>query len=109
MVRPRKAKIALPPNINAVRARGKDYYYFHPSRGTKRSGKAVRISGQPIHADGSPNMEWWDDYRRLSGEDVGQVGRRTFTVLVEEYRTSPEWNELATSTQEECDENTLSH
>jgi integrase len=54
-----------------------------------------------VHADGSPNMEWWDDYRRLAREDVGEERRRTFTFLVEAYRASPEWNELATSTQEE--------
>jgi integrase len=101
VVRPRKAKIRLPPHINAVRARGKDYYYFHPSRGTRRSGKAIRIPGEPTNADGSLNTSWWEVYRVLAGEDVREFRRGTFSVLVEAYRASPEWNELATSTREE--------
>jgi hypothetical protein len=31
-------------------------------------------------------MEWWDDYRRLAREHVGEERRRTFTFLVEAYR-----------------------
>lgn len=101
MVRPRKARITLPPHINAVRARGKTYYYFQHSRGTKRSGKAVRISGEPVNADGSMNATWWDTYRQLAGDDGQHVRRGTFAALVAAYRASPEWNELAESTREE--------
>jgi hypothetical protein len=101
VVRPRKPRIALPPNMNVVRARGKDYYYFHPSRGTTRAGKAIRIFGEPIDADGSLNAAWWDHYRRLAGKNISEARAGTFATLVIAYQASPEWNELAASTQEE--------
>ncbi len=101
MVRPRKARIALPPHINAVNARGKSYYYFQPSRGTRRSGKAVRILGEPVNVDGSLNAAWWANYRRLAGADDQAVAGNTFAALVEAYQASPEWNELSANTREE--------
>ena len=101
MVRPRKARIALPPHINAVTARGKDYYYFHPSRGTSRSGKATRIRGEPVNADGSLNAAWWEAYRQLAGEGESVVRIGTFLRLVESYQESPEWNDLSPRTREE--------
>jgi hypothetical protein len=29
-------RIALPPHVNAVRARGKEYFYYQPHRGSAR-------------------------------------------------------------------------
>ena len=69
MARPRKPRIPLPPHVNPVRARGKDYYYFQPQRGTARAGKPIRIAGHPANPDGSPNEEWWEAYRNLAGNN----------------------------------------
>jgi hypothetical protein len=93
VVRPRKARITLPPHINAVRARGKDYYYFHPARGTDRGGKAIRIGGEPVNADGSLNIAWWESYRALAGETPASPHHGTFAALIEAYQQSPEWEE----------------
>jgi integrase len=101
VVRPRKAKIPLPPHINAVTARGKEYYYFHPARGTSRSGKAIRISGEPVSADGTLNAAWWEAYRRMAGEGEPVTHSGTFLRLVESYQESPEWDALAPRTREE--------
>src|SRR5438128_2050599 len=101
MARPRKARIALPPGINAVRARGKSYYYFQPSRGTPHTGAAIRIPGEPMNTDGSLNIPWWDDYRRLAGEQKPVSKTGTFTALVDAYKLSPEWKALSPRTRSE--------
>jgi integrase len=102
VVRPRKARIALPPGINAVRARGKSYYYFHPARGTARAGEAVRIPGEPVLADGSLNPGWWECYRQIAGQEQKPSRKAgTFAALVEAYKQSPEWSAHAPRTLEE--------
>jgi integrase len=101
VARPRKNRISLPPHVNAVRSRGKDYYYFHPFRGTKTAAQAIRIPGEPLNIDGMPNPAWWDVYRRLTGEVKPEARSGSFDALVEAYQRSPEWSELASSTQKE--------
>lgn len=101
MGRPRKPTLTLPRGINAVRARGKSYYYFHPARGTLRSSKAVRIPGEPVNLDGSPNSAWWEAYRGLSGQMPTVEPRGTFGALIEAFKESPEWGELRPRTKAE--------
>jgi integrase len=101
VVRPRKARIALPPGINAVRARGKSYYYFQPNRGTGRAGVPIRIPGEPVSLDGSLNAAWWEEYRRISGEPKQLSKTGTFIALVEAYKASPEWKALSPRTRSE--------
>jgi integrase len=101
VVRPRKARISLPAGINAVRARGKSYYYFHPARGTPQAVQAIRVPGEPMNADGSLNMGWWETYRTLAGEAQPAAPRGTFGVLIESYQQSPEWDGLKPRTREE--------
>ena len=52
---PRKARAKLPLHVHAVKARGKDYYYYHPYRGTSREGERVSLPGAPFDALGIPN------------------------------------------------------
>src|SRR5438309_4911961 len=101
MARPRKVRIALPSHINAVRARGKNYFYFQPSRGTGRAGAAIRIPGEPVNGDGSLNTSWWEEYRRLVGEPRLASKTGTFIALVEAYKAAPEWGELSPRTRSE--------
>jgi integrase len=91
--------IALPVHVHLVRSRGREYYYFHPHRGTKRTGKRVPLPGCPTHPDGTPNAEWWAAYRKLAGEPEPNSRPGTFGALIAVYKASPEWAALAESTR----------
>src|SRR5262245_13593076 len=101
VARPRKARIPLPRGINAVRARGKVYFYYQPQRGTSRAGRAIRIRGEPVDADGSPNVSWWETYRKLAGTEKLVLASGTFNALIEAYKNSPEWKALSSRTRTE--------
>jgi hypothetical protein len=47
MPRPRRPSIELPAHVNAVRVKGRPYYYYQPGRGTKKAAKAVRLPDDP--------------------------------------------------------------
>lgn len=99
MGRPRKARVKLPPHVHAVKARGKDYYYFQPYRGTGRQADRVKLPGSPLNADGTPNAEWWEAYRGCANEPEKKVAAGSFSALIAAYRDSPEWKELSAKTQ----------
>lgn len=99
MARPRKAKVKLPPHVHAVRARGKDYYYFQPFRGTARQNERIKLPGCPANRDGTPNEAWWAAYRQCTGEPLPKARAGTFAALITEYKYSPEWNQLSSNTQ----------
>ena len=101
MARPRRPRFALPPHVNPVRARGKDYYYFQPQRGTPRAGKPIRVPGYPANPDGSPNQDWWDAYRKLAGTIEEKPPTGTFALLIDAYQRSLEWKALSPRTREE--------
>ncbi len=87
--------------MHAVKARGKDYYYFQRFRGTEREETRVKLPGVPLDRDGMPNAEWWRAYRELSGEAQEGPRRGTFAALVLAYKASPEWNELSVKSRSE--------
>jgi integrase len=79
--------IELPPGVNAVMAKGKPYYYYHPGRGTPAAGKPVRLPNDP------QSPQFWAEYARLSGAPIEprSPGVGTFLALLAAYRTSPEF------------------
>jgi len=97
VARPRHPRIALPPHIHRTVKRGREYYAYHPFRGTWRAGERIPISGAPQNADGSLNADWWASYHRLAGPTVMQRG--TFSSLIHEYQRSPEWASMAATTR----------
>lgn len=99
MGRPRKASIKLPLHVHAVKARGKEYYYFHPYRGTARAGGRVKLPGAPVNSDGTPNQEWWGRYRELAGEPEQGPRAGSFAALIAAYQVSPEWNALSAASR----------
>ncbi len=99
MGRPRKARVKLPPHVHAVKARGKEYYYFHPYRGTARAGARIKLPGVPVNSDGTPNQEWWGRYRELAGETPQGPRAGSFAALIAAYQSSPEWRDLSSKTQ----------
>lgn len=92
--RPRKPKLELPAYVNHVRARGKDYFYYHPRRGTDGASAALRLPGTPQDA------EFWREYRRLHGEGELAGQQRTIGALIDAYLQSPEYERLAPKTSE---------
>ena len=99
MGRPRKASVKLPPHVHAVKARGKEYYYYQPFRGTRREGQRVKLPGLPFGLDGAPDAEWWDAYRAVAGETVKGPKSGSFAALIAAYHESPEWRELSAATR----------
>lgn len=99
MGRPRMPRIALPPHVHRTVARGKEYFAFHPFRGTQRAGKRVPLPGAPQNIDGSLNAEWWARYRELSGDAPAHQRPGSIAALISAYQSSPEWAALADSTR----------
>ena len=80
-------------------SRGREYFAYHPFRGTKRAGKRISLPGAPQNADGTPNEAWWAAYRLASGQSPTAAKSGTFEALIVEWENSPEWKGLARSTQ----------
>jgi hypothetical protein len=93
VARPRKPAIELPPHVNCVRVKGRPYYYFHPGRGTKKAGKPIRLPNDPRQP------EFWAAYRRCANEREPCANPKSFASLITDYRASPEFEELASSTR----------
>ncbi len=99
MARKRKARVTLPAHVHAVRARGKEYFYYQPFRGTTRVVPRVALPGAPVNADGTPNGEWWRRYQELSNDAPHKPRTGTMAALIADYRESPEWEELSAATR----------
>ena len=95
MPRPKSARRDVPPNVHHVRSGGKDYYYFQANRNELGAKERVRLPGAPMLRDGTPNPEWWAEYRNLMGEPAKVAKSGTFARLIEEYQASPEWRVLS--------------
>src|SRR5215813_9931501 len=101
MARPRKGRFQLPPHVHCTTARGKQYFTYHPFRGTARAGKRIRLPGAPVLPDGQPNPEWWAAYRLAAGEPASAARAGSFKALIPAYKASPEWSQLSPRTQKE--------
>ena len=90
--------IALPEHVFRVRAKGKDYFYFQPGRGTLNAAKRVRLPDDPV----SP--EFWQVYEQLTGQ-VQPVAPTpnagTVDALIAAYKVSPEFHKRKPRTQDE--------
>lgn len=103
MGRPGNARYGVPPHVHVVRAKGREYFYYQPRRGGSGQGARVKIPGVPFAEDGAPDAEWWDAYRSISGvsEDERDGEPGTFSVLISDYKKSPEWLALSDGTRRE--------
>jgi integrase len=82
-----------------VKARGREYFYYQPFRGTSRAQKRVVLSGVPYDVDGRPNSAWWAGYETLAQARDQPAAVGTFNALVMAYKSSPEWRELSPGTK----------
>jgi hypothetical protein len=97
VARPRKPAIELPPYVNCVRVKGRPYYYLHLGRGTKSARKPIRLPDDP------QDPEFWATYRRLMGEPQPKMNPKSFGHLIDAYKQSPEYAELAPATRRDYD------
>lgn len=88
--------------MHAVKARGRDYYYFHQRRGTRAAAERVPLPGRPFDGDGMPDAAWWARYRELAAGDSPDdaIKPGSFAALVKAYRDSPEWKALSEKSRE---------
>lgn len=97
MGRKRIARHSLPPHVHMTVMRGREYFAFHPHRGTTRAGKRVPLPGCPYLPDGTPNTEWWSRYR-TAAEATGLLDRNptlrpgTIAAAISGYMLSPDWH-----------------
>ena len=94
-----KTRVSLPLHVHAVKARGRDYYYFQRFRGTTREGERVKLPGVPFDNNGLPEAGWWAAYRKLSGEPKTKLKPGSFSALIAAYKEGPEWVALASQTR----------
>jgi integrase len=82
----------LPSGVHKVIARGREYFYFQASRGTKQEGKRIRLPSDPH------TPEFWQAIRQARGI-VAMLTPGTFNELIDAYLISPAFTEIAASTQ----------
>lgn len=92
--RKRTVDVMLPEGVERVRAKGREYYYWNPGRGTARQGKRVPLPHPHTHS-----IQFKRELARLRGPvkivyPPGSVGD-----LVDRYRDSGDFNGNAESTQ----------
>lgn len=92
-------------------ARGREYFAYHPHRGTKRAGQRVVLPGCPLNPDGTPNEVWWAAYRAAAASPLPKLRAGTFAALAHAWagttamhgashvQPSPEFAELAENTK----------
>jgi integrase len=71
--------ISLPRYVYRVKRRGREYFYYHPGRGTDRAGTPVRLPDDPR------TPEWWSAYRLAAGIDAPPRRDDTFDALTARY------------------------
>src|SRR6185437_2582745 len=72
-------------------SRGKEYFTYHPGRGTKHAGPRIKL---PHPADEG----FLAAVRKAAGPSAAPAAG-TFEALIEAYRGSPEWRELSGASQ----------
>lgn len=98
-------RVELPPHVHMTRKRGREYFAYHPFRGTKRAGQRVPLPGCPILPNGQPNAAWWAAYHAASGERPTRAKQGSFQALADAWtgaahsEPSHEWQRLAANTQ----------
>lgn len=83
--------VELPKGVHRVVAGGREYFYWHPGRGTKAPGERVRLPDDP------QSPEFWNALRALQGNIVASVV--TFGAVMDLYQASPDFAKLSKGTK----------
>lgn len=90
--RRRAATVDLPKGVHRVTAGGRDYFYWHPGRGTASAGPRVRLPDDPT------DPKFWIALREAQGMG-GAVTVMTFGDVLDLYVVSPKFLEKAPDTR----------
>jgi integrase len=82
--------VELPSGVHRVVARGREYFYWHPGRGTKHAGKRIALPKDPTGPD------FWVALREAQGVVADTV---TLGAVIDLYETSPQFLKLGDGTQ----------
>jgi integrase len=85
--------VELPKGVHRVVARGKEYLYWHPGRGTKHAGQRVRLPAD------SQTPEFWVALREAQSGSTAAV--TTFGMVLDLYLTSPAFLGLGEGTRDQ--------
>lgn len=102
MGRRNDARYGLPAGVHTVRSKGREYHYYQPNRGRAGEGPRVKIPGSPFAEDGTPDGDWWNAYRGLTGVAAGEKAAGTFAALIADYKASLEWRDLSATTRRDA-------
>lgn len=95
---PRKRRervmVELPKFVHRVVSRAREYFYFHPGRGTAYAGERIRLPDNP------QAPEFWQAIRQAQGI-TGPVATDTIGALIDAYLTSPRFLGLSEGTQDQ--------
>jgi len=73
-----RGAVELPRGVHRVVARGREYFYYQPARGTASAGQRIRLPSDPR----SP--EFWTALRQAQGT-VGAVATDTVGAMIDAY------------------------
>jgi integrase len=73
-----RGAVKLPRGVHRVIARGREYFYYQPARGTPSAGQRIRLPSDPH----SP--EFWTALRQAQGI-IGPVATDTVDALIDAY------------------------
>jgi integrase len=94
--RSNRPTISLPPGVQRIASRGRDYFYFQAGRGTDHAGPRIKLPSDPH----SP--EFWNAVRQAQGI-VGPVPTGTVNALADAWEVA--WpnlpRKLSPATQEQ--------
>jgi integrase len=82
----KRGTFELPKHVHRVTSRCREYFYYHPGRGTKQPGERVRLPSNP------QSPEFWQAIRVVQGETFGPIGpvaTDTVSAMIDAYLTSP--------------------
>lgn len=85
--------VELPKGVHRVVSRGREYFYWHPGRGTKHAGPRVKLPADPTTPD------FWVALRYAQG--IGTTSAMTFSGVIDLYETSPQFLKLASGSREQ--------
>lgn len=88
----RRGAVELPKGVHRVVSRGKEYFYYHPGRGTSFAGRRVRLPSDPH------DPAFWIALREAQGTQYGYPVE-TFSDVCDAYEVSPQFTRLGHGTK----------
>lgn len=85
--------MALPKGVHRVKARGREYFYFQPDRGTGRAGPRIPLPNDP------QSPEFWIALRAAQGRSAVIPELETFGQACDEFLVWEPFKLLAAGTQ----------